>query len=39
LRQVAQDVFGDGGRDAGRAAVDELGDFGHVGNLVKAAPV
>ena len=31
LRQLAQDFFGDGGRDAGGAAVDELCNFRHDG--------
>ena len=31
LRQLAQDFFRDGGRDAGRAAVDEFCNFRHDG--------
>jgi hypothetical protein len=39
LRQMAQNFFRDGGRDTGRAVVDEFGDFGHGGNLEEAAPM
>jgi hypothetical protein len=39
LRQMAQYFFRDGGRDGGDTAIDEFGDFGHAGNLVKAAPM
>jgi hypothetical protein len=35
---MPQDLFGEGRRDGGGAAVDEIGNFRHVGNLVKAAP-
>src|ERR1035437_1012100 len=38
LRQLAQDFQRDGGRNVGGTVIYEFGDFGHDGNLVKAAP-
>jgi hypothetical protein len=35
---MAQNIIRHGGGDGGRTAVDEFGNFGHDGNLVKAAP-